>query len=146
MGGLLLRRDGRAQLLALGATASTVAFVFTPQYALGGLFWASTLRYALPGLLIGLILFTVVSNVPSLALTAVLGLLVVVTQMDPVVWSVGFAKKSFFAPVSRTNAVAGIVVTAAVGYGAWALSPRVVSPPSLGPTGARCRRSRDPQA
>jgi hypothetical protein len=106
--------DPRVRMLGVVAVVADLAYLVTPQYLFGGIFFATNLRYAAPGLVLGLVLFPVVAREwRAWVLPAFAGVLVL-TQLDPVAWSTGFGGPSFFASVQRSAAVRGALATLAL--------------------------------
>lgn len=115
----IARPDPRLRMLGVVAMTSHVAYLLTPQFVLGGTFFATNFRYAAPGVILGLILFALVLHrFRSWTLPLYAGVLVL-TQLDPVSWPFGFGGQTFFeavdASAARRGAVAAALVAVAVG-------------------------------
>lgn len=109
------------RFLGAAAALSTAVFVFTPQYLFGGVFFATNLRYAAPGISLGLVLGSVVLRRWSQWLAVGLGLTLVFTQLDTTSWPFGLGADSFFNPVDRRPAVIAGMLVAVAGIAASAL-------------------------
>lgn len=114
VGSIAYRGDSRVRMTGIVAAASFVAFLFTPQYLFGGVFFATNLRYGAPAIMLGLVFLPVtLRRMPRIVVVG-LASLVVLTQLDPVSWPVGFGGPSFFASVPRAWAGPGAVATVLV--------------------------------
>lgn len=127
----IARPDPRLRMLGVVAMTCNIAYLLTPQFVLGGTFFATNFRYAAPGVVLGLVLFAVVLHrFRSWTLPMYAGVLLV-TQLDPVSWPFGFGGQTFFEAIDGSAAlrggVAAAVVAAAVG-GAAVLRPRLPHP------------------
>ncbi len=126
----VLRGPGsRIRMLGIVALVCNLAYFVMPQYLYGGIFFATNLRYAAPGIALGLVLFPIVlRDHRRWTLPAFAGVLVA-TQLDPVSWPVPFGGSSFFSSIDRSSAWRGgiaalILVTMTVGaWALWRLTP-----------------------
>lgn len=127
----IVRSDARLRMLGVVAMVCNVAYVLTPQFLLDGTFFATNLRYAAPGMILGLVLLPVALDRFRSWLLPLYAALLVVTQLDRVSWPFGFSASSLFEPVERSAAIRGgvvsVVLLAAVVAVAWAW-PRSPAP------------------
>ncbi|MEO6628830.1 MAG: hypothetical protein ABIP03_09705, partial [Aquihabitans sp.] len=105
----------RVRMTGIVAAASFIAFVFTPQYLFGGIFFATNLRYGAPAIVLGFVLLPVTLRRLPRATVAGLAAMVVLTQLDRVSWPVSFGGSSFFTSVPRSWAGPGVVATMILG-------------------------------
>lgn len=121
VGAMVAGPSRQVRVLGVVAALSLLGFVYTPQYLYGGVFFATNLRYAAPGLVLGLVLAPVVLRRWPNVVLALSGSVLIVTQLDPTSWPVGFGGPSFFSAVGRRDAFHGaiLVVIVTVAAGVW---------------------------
>lgn len=139
IGGAILalwRPDPRLRMLGLVAMTSNVAYLLTPQFVMGGTFFATNFRYAAPGVVLGLILVPVALHRFRAVLLPTYAAVLVVTQLDPVSWPFGFGGQTFFESVDRSAAIRGgvaaLVLAVAVAAVVW-LGRRAPETPEVRP-------------
>jgi len=113
---LVVGRNKVHRMLAVVGAGSIVAFVFTPQFlGVPGVpgFFVYNLRYALPGLMIGLVLLPLLpilgGNQRQLWLCASLVAIVGLTQLDSSIWPTNLLTHGFGPPVGGVETALGVL-------------------------------------
>jgi hypothetical protein len=125
VGAIVQRREPIVRMLGVVAVLSLVAYLFTPQYlvALGRpVFFGVNVRYASPGLVMGLVLLPIVLRRWATFVLSALAATVLVTQLDPTSWPTGIAWNTFAKPVTHGDALWAIALLAALVGGGLAVA------------------------
>lgn len=120
------RTDARLRMLGLVGIVSAAAYIFTPQYLVGGFgrpfFFGANVRYVSPALVVGLVLLPILlARWRSWVLGAYV-LALVLTELDPASWPTGFKWATFYDRVSGEEAALALVLLAFGAVVAWAMS------------------------
>ena len=97
--------DVRLRLAGAVTIVSWLAFVFTPQYLFGGMFFGTNLRYGFPALMLGTVLLPMGADRHRRVVSVVVLVTTMATQFNPVAWSIGFDGGGMAQAVPRIDAV-----------------------------------------
>ena len=115
VGAIVQRREPIVRMLGVVAVLSVVAYLFTPQYlaAFGRpIFFGVNVRYASPGMVMGLVLLPIVLRRWARWVVGALAATLVVTQLDPTSWPTGFDWKPFATPLPGSDALWAVALVA----------------------------------
>jgi hypothetical protein len=133
---IVQRHESVVRMLGVVALLSFLAYLVTPQYlvALGRpVFFGVNIRYASPGLVLGLVLLPIALRRWAAWVAGALVATLLVTELDPTSWPTGFGWKTFVTRVGVGDAVwalALVAVLAGIGVGATALWRRAGREPT----------------
>ncbi len=119
--GVVVAPDALVRALAVASVVTGLAFLVTPQFLTAGgapVFFVDNARYADPALLLGLCLLPLSPLVAPRRrrwwLLAAYGAVLTATQLDGTLWPTSLPAHPFAPPVRGADALAGVVLGAAV--------------------------------
>jgi len=116
IGAVARRGDPRVRALGVVALLSTIGWLFTPQYLVVGnqpYFFEVNVRYCLPALTMGLVLLPLVFTRNRAAVAGLVAANVVIAQLQPVAWPVGFGDRGVnYEAVTGSAALEGVIALA----------------------------------